>query len=148
MYPKRYKFVVYRKHLIGCMDSRNVYSHKSTMVGSLNRWYIVVHRIYVSIQRMDCQVSLANMCTLVDGFCLHSEHSQHTSQYHRLYGKHDSIDHKPHHPNSLRCIGKCRVRTRSMDFLVFRQDKCNWLDDFVPNIQLHGHIAFHRMCMD
>lgn len=128
------------------MDSRSVYSHKSMMVDNSNRWYIVA-RSYVSIQRMGFQVSPANMYTPVDGFFLRNEHSLHTNQYHRLFGIHDSIDHKLHHPNSLRCIGKCLVHMKSMDFPAYQLGKYNWLDDFVPNIQLRVRIEFHHMCM-
>lgn len=130
------------------MDFHIVDSHTSLPLDNLNHSCIVVRLIDVSIQRMDFQVILVSMCTLVDDFSLRNEHLRRMNRYHRLYGIHDSIDRMLHHPNNLRCTDKCHVHMKSMGFLVFQLDKCNWLDDFVPNIQHHDRIEFHRMYMD
>lgn len=130
------------------MDFHTADLHMSVKLDNSYHFCIVVHRVDVNIQHMDFQATLAYMYTLVDVFVLRNVHFLHKNQYHRLYGIHDSIDRMLHHPNNLHCIGKFHVRTISMGFLVYRPDKYNWLDGFVPNILHHVRIEFHRMCMD
>lgn len=116
--------------------------------GSLNHWYIGARQIVVSIQHLDYQVILADMCILIDGFCLHNVHFGHKNPHHKPFDKHDSIDRKLHRRDNLHCTDKYHVHMISMDFLVYPLDKYNLLYGFVLSNQLHGHSSFHHEYMD